>query len=230
MNGAFQDRIALVTGASRGLGFAVASGLRQAGAEVIAVARTVGGLEALDDAAGGGVVLVPLDVTDDPGLERLGAAIFERWGRLDLWVHSAIHATPLSPVEHIAAGDFDKALAINVRAFQRLVRVVDPLLRRAPAGRAVVFADAGAAGARFHASYLATKAAQAEIAARWADEIAATTKVRVVTACPPPMPTALRGRFHPGEDRAGLADPAGVARQLLAELAKDSPGPIDLRP
>jgi NAD(P)-dependent dehydrogenase (short-subunit alcohol dehydrogenase family) len=237
---AFRDRIALVTGASRGLGHAVARALGAAGAHVVALARTVGGLEELDDAiraaareSGGAATLVPLDVTDDPGLERLGAALYERWGRLDIWAHAAIHASPLSPVGHIDAKDFDRALAVNLRATQRLVRVLDPLLRQSPRGRAVFFTDetgpAAGAGQRFHAAYRASKQGQIEIAAAWAREVEATPGLRVVFAAPPPMPTALRLRFYPGEPRDRLADPAAVADALLTGLAGEGTR-LDLRP
>ncbi len=126
------DRIALVTGASRGFGFACAAAMGSAGAHVLALARTVGGLEELDDkisSTSGITTLIPLDICDDPGLERLGAAVHDRWGRIDLWLHTAIHAAPLQPAEHIDAGELDQTLATNIRAFQRLIRVVDPLLR-----------------------------------------------------------------------------------------------------
>ena len=219
-----RDRIALVTGASRGLGFATARALGAAGAHVVALARTVGGLEELDDAikaAGGAATLVPLDVTDDPALERLGAAIYERWGRLDLWVHTAIHAPPLSPVGHIDAKELDRALAVNLRATQRLIRVLDPLLRLSDRGRAVFLTDETGAGQRFHAAYRAGKQGQIEIATAWAREVEATPGLRAVFAAPPPMPTAMRARFYPGEPRDRLADPAAVAERLLAGLRRD---------
>jgi NAD(P)-dependent dehydrogenase (short-subunit alcohol dehydrogenase family) len=232
---AFRDRIALVTGASRGLGFAAARALGTAGAHVVALARTVGGLEELDDAikaagarSGGAATLVPLDITDDPALERLGAAIHERWGRLDLWVHAAVHAPPLSPVEHIDAKELDRALAVNLRATQRLIRVLDPLLRLSDRGRAVFLPDDAGAGQRFHATYRASKVGQIEIAAAWAREVEATRALRVVFAAPPPMPTALRARFYPGEPRHRLADPAAVAARLVAGLAADGTE-LDLR-
>ena len=222
----YEGKVALVTGASRGLGYAVARELGARGAHVIALARTVGGLEELDDEikaaagpGGGGATLVPLDLTDDPALERLGASVFERWGRLDVWVHTAIHAPALSPAGHIDARDLDRALAVNVRATQRLIRVLDPLLRQSDRGRAVFLTDATGAGQRFHGAYQASKQAQAAIAAAWAREVEATPALRVVLAAPPPMPTAVRARFYPGEDRAKLADPAAVARQLLDDLA-----------
>lgn len=224
MTGGYDGRIALVTGASRGLGYAVARELGARGAHVIALARTVGGLEELDDEikrAGGAATLVPLDITDDPALERLGASVFERWGRLDIWMHTAIHAPALSPAGHIDARDLDRALAVNVRATQRLIRVLDPLLRQSDRGRAVFLTDSTGAGQRFHGAYQASKQAQAAIATAWAREVEATPALRVVLAAPPPMPTAVRARFYPGEDRAKLADPAEVARQLLDALASE---------
>ncbi len=227
----YADTVALVTGASRGLGYAVARELGVRGAHVIALARTVGGLEELDDeikAAGGAATLVPLDLTDDPALERLGAAIFERWGRLDIWVHTAIHAPALSPTGHIDARDLDRALAINIRATQRLIRVLDPLLRLSARGRALFLSDATGTGARFHGAYQASKQGQLAIATAWAREVDATPALRVAIAAPPPMPTAARARFYPGEDRARLSDPARVARRLLDALAAGEETP-DLR-
>src|SRR5690625_1061260 len=133
MTGKLHGKIALVTGASRGLGFALARQLGLAGAHVIALARTSGGLEELDDAirdGGGTATLVPLDLTDEPALARLGATIYERWGRIDFWAHTAIHAPALSPAHHIDSKDFDRAVEINLRVTQRLIRVLDPLLRQ----------------------------------------------------------------------------------------------------
>ena len=222
MTGQFQDRVALVTGASRGLGHAVGHALGAAGAHVIALARTVGGLEELDDAikgAGGTATLVPVDVTDGPALERLGAAVFERWGRLDLWVHCAVHAPALSPTNHIDAKDFDRALAVNVGATRGLIRVLDPLLRQSASGRAVFLADRTGEGERFHAAYQATKQAQIALASAWAREVDATPSFRVIVAAPPPMPTAVRARFYPGEDRSTLTHPTEVARRLVEGLA-----------
>lgn len=209
------DRIALVTGASRGLGFAVARALGARGDHVVAVARTVGGLEELDDAirpGGGATTLVPLDITDDPGLARLGRAIFDRWGRLDLWVHCAAQAAPLSPAAHVVEKEFDRAMAVNARALVRLIAMLEPLLTT---GR-VVICDDPATGP-FHAAYAASKAAARTIATAWAAERRAIGP-RVTLFTPPPMPTALRARFHPGEDRSRLTDPASVADALLATL------------
>lgn len=227
MNSLSSDRVALVTGASRGLGYSVARALGQAGAHVIAVARTVGGLEELDDtikAVGGSATLVPLDLTDDPALERLGAAIYERWGRLDLWAHTAVHAPPMTPVAMIDTKDLDGSLAITARTTQRLVRIVDPLLRQSQTARAVFFDDP-AGSRKFQATYGAAKSSQLAYARAWAAE---TSSVKVTIATPPPMPTALRARFHPGEDRTGLTDPAVVATRLMAHLSRGTTGAVDL--
>lgn len=221
--------LALVTGASRGLGWALALEAARRGAHVVALGRTIGALEELDDAikaAGGAATLVPADVTDDPALARLGAAIHERWGRLDLWLHCAVHAPPLSPAAHAEAKDLDKALAVNARATQRLIRALDPLLRAAPDGAAVLMDDAREDQA-FFSAYAASKAAARVFWRAWARE-AVKTPLRVLRALPPPMPTATRARFYPGEDRAGLADPADVAGRLLDAVAARAPDPIAL--
>lgn len=215
-------QIALVTGASRGFGYAAALGFAAMGAHVVALARTSGGLEELDDAikaAGGQATLVPLDITDDPGLERLGAAIHGRWGRLDLWLHTAAYAPPLQPAEHIDAKELDRVLATNIRAYQRLIRVVDPLLRLAPRGVALIAADDP--GAKFHGLYAAAKAAQSALTQAWAAE---ATRLVVAEVVPPPMPTALRARFHPGEGRDALPPCTEVAARLMAALPQVTPG------
>ncbi|GMG81196.1 SDR family NAD(P)-dependent oxidoreductase [Paralimibaculum aggregatum] len=223
-------QVALVTGASRGFGRAAALALAGAGAHVVALARTVGALEELDDAvqaAGGQATLVPLDIGDDAGLARMGAALFERWGRVDAWLHTAVYAPPLAPAEHVGEKELDTALAVNVRSFQRLIRVVDPLLRPAPAGRALIAADP-APVAPFHGLYCMTKAAQAALTAAWVAEVG--SRIAVAELALPPMPTALRGRFHPGESREGLTDPGEVAARLLAKWSDIQPGEmLDLR-
>ncbi len=219
-------QLALVTGASRGFGRAAAEALAGAGAHVVAVARTQGGLEDLDDrvrAAGGTATLVPLDITDDKGLERLGGAIFERWGRLDIWLHTAVAAPPLSPAEHIAETELDRALATNVRAFQRLIRVLDPLLRLAPRGIALVAADPDEC-LTFHGAYRLTKAAQAALAGAWAAE--ASGRITVAHLALPPMPTGVRARFYPGEAKDELTAPADAAAALLSHWSDICPGAV----
>ncbi|MGF1445112.1 MAG: SDR family NAD(P)-dependent oxidoreductase [Pikeienuella sp.] len=217
-------RVALVTGASRGFGRAAALEFAKAGAHVVALARTVGALEDLDDAiqaVRGRATLVPLDITDDDGLKRLGAGLFDRWGRIDLWLHTASYAAPLSPVAHIGEAELDKALAVNVRSFQRLIHVLDPLLRLSSNGMALVAADASES-LTFHGLYRLTKAAQATLTGAWAAE--AVGRITVAHLVLPPMPTAQRARFYPGEPKDALANPADVAARLIPALAAVSSG------
>jgi NAD(P)-dependent dehydrogenase (short-subunit alcohol dehydrogenase family) len=214
--------IALVTGASRGLGYAVARALGARGAQVVALARTTGGLEDLADAieAAGGPTptLVPLSLTDEAGLQRLGLAVHERWGRLDLVVHCAAHAAPLAPAPYIGDKDFDTSLEVNFRGTARLVVMLQPLLVAAPAGRFVHVTD-DRAGQPFYGSYGATKAAAEALISSWAAE-SARIGPRVLTFRPEPMPTALRARFYPGEDNSTLTPCATEADRLLAMLAQ----------
>lgn len=214
----FAGEIALVTGASRGFGFAVAERLGAAGAQVIAVARTVGGLEELDDRiktlGGPGAVLVPLDLTDGDGIDRLGLALHERFGRLDLLVHAAAMGARLTPVAHQDPKELEKLLAANIGATHRLIRSLDPLLRQADAP---VFAliDDPKGGEQFWGGYGASKAGAVALARSYAAE---TAGVRVLIHTPPAMPTALRGRTHPGQDRNALTPIRDAADGLLAEL------------
>jgi NAD(P)-dependent dehydrogenase (short-subunit alcohol dehydrogenase family) len=211
-------RIALITGASRGLGAALALEL-SATHHVIAVARTTGGLEELDDriqARGGSATLAPMDVTQADAMAHLCRSTYDRWGHLDLWAHTAIHAAPLTPAAHVDAKDFARSIEVNVTATARLIGMVEPLLNAAPQGRALFFDDPRA-GEKFFASYGASKAAQIALARSWAAE-AAKTGPRVDILSPAPMPTAVRARFFPGENRAALADPAEEARRLLQGL------------
>ena len=166
--------VTLVTGASRGLGYAVARALGSRGRQVVALARTVGGLEDLSDeivAAGGPTpTLVPLSLTDEGGLQRLCLALNDRWGRLDLAVHCAAHAAPLAPAPHVADKDFDMSVEVNLKGTERLVVMLQPLLVAAPAGRFVYVAD-NRAGQPFFGSYGATKAGAEALVRSWAAEI-----------------------------------------------------------
>ena len=205
---------ALVTGASRGLGAAIAEALAPAH-HVIAVARTTGGLEELDDrirARGGAATLAPMDITDDAAMQHLCRGIHDRWGGLALWVHTAIHAPPLAPAAMADARDVAKSLEANVAATHRLIAYLAPLL--GAAGTAV-FLDDPMADAKHAATYGASKRAQIALARAWSLE---TTAPRVVIHTPAPMPTALRARFFPGEDRARLARCDAEAARLLAAL------------
>lgn len=209
-------QIALVTGASRGLGAALAEALASTH-HVVAVARTTGALEELDDriqAAGGSATLAPMDITDPNAMATLCRGIHDRWGRLDLWLHTAIHAAPLSPANFIDAKDWTKSLAVNATATSVLIPYVTPLLGHE--GQAVFFDDPRA-GEKFFGAYGATKAAQIALAQSWAAETVRTgPRVRILT--PDPMPTATRARFFPGENREALTPPATVAARLLAGL------------
>ncbi|SIT76353.1 SDR family NAD(P)-dependent oxidoreductase [Pontibaca methylaminivorans] len=209
-------RIALVTGASRGLGAALAEALAPA-FHVVAVARTTGGLEELDDrikARGGSATLAPMDIADAKAMAALCRSIHDRWGKVDLWCHAAIHTAPLGPVPHIDARQWEKSLKVNAGATATLIAYLTPLLGRD--GRAVFLAD-DRAGQKFFGAYGASKAAQMAMAQSWAEE-SRRTGPDVVIAAPRPMRSALRATFFPGEDRSALADPAEEARRILAEL------------
>ena len=209
-------KTALITGASRGLGAALAKALAPTH-HIIAVAKTVGGLEELDDAiqaSGGQATLAPMDITVDAAMQQLCRSMFDRWGKLDLWVHAAVHAAPLAPAGHIGPKDLTKSLQINVEATARLIAYVSPLLGQD--GHAVFFDDPRA-GEKFFGAYGATKAAQIALAQSWQAE-SARTGPRVDILSPKPMPTSTRARFFPGEDRSALAQPADEAARLLPEI------------
>ncbi len=219
--------VALVTGASRGLGAALAEQLCFRGWHVVAVARTTGGLEELDDrvkAAGlpgaGGLTLAPMDVTDDGAMRHLCRQVFDRWGGLGLWAHPAIHAAPLAPAGALDARDWQRSWTVNAGATATLIPFVEPLLRAA--GGTALFFDDPRAGQPFFGAYGATKAAQIALARSWAAETRRTGP-RVVIAEPAPMPTALRARFFPGEDRSRLSDPLAEAARLLDHAHPPAP-------
>ena len=209
-------KIALVTGASRGLGAAMARKLALTH-HIIAVGKTTGALEELDDAiqlVGGQATLAPMDITVDNAMQQLCLSIFNRWGKLDLWIHTAVHAAPLAPAGHIGPKDLLKSIDINITATARLIGYVGPLLGQN--GHAV-FMDDPQAGRQFFGAYGATKAAQTALARSWAVESGKTgPHVHIIT--PNPMPTATRARFYPGEDRSPLASPTDEAIRLLKSL------------
>lgn len=211
-------KIALVTGASRGLGAALAYELSKTH-HVIAVARTSGALEELDDriqAIGGSATLAPLDVTDEGAMQHLCRSVFERWGKIDTWIHTAIHGAPLAPAGHIDSKDFDKSIKNNVTATQRLITYVTPLLYAAPNGTAVFFDDPSI-GSQYFGSYGASKAAQMALVKSWQAETAKTGP-KVVIHTPAPMPSSLRARFHPGEDRSKLNTADSQVAAVMAQL------------
>ncbi len=207
---------ALITGASRGLGAALAKALAPTH-HVIAVGKTVGALEELDDAiqaAGGQATLAPMDITIDAAMQQLCRGIFDRWDKLDLWLHTAVHAAPLAPAGHIGPKDLAKSISVNIDGTARLISYVAPLLGQT--GQAVFFDDPRG-GEQFFGAYGATKAAQIALARSWQAETTKTgPKVHILT--PAPMPTATRARFYPGEDRAALTDPNAEAARLLPAI------------
>lgn len=208
------QKTALITGATRGFGAAFAEEIAKTH-HVIAVAKTVGGLEELDDriqAAGGSATLVPLNITDEEALKRLCFSIHERWGGVDIWCHAAIHAAPMTLANHIDAKDWKKTLDINVTATQQLIQNVEPLLL--PRLGTAIHLDDPRAGQKYFGTYGTSKAAQKALFDSWRHE----TKLKIVSFEPNPMPTATRGRFYPSEDRAALSPCADEAKRLIAEL------------
>jgi NAD(P)-dependent dehydrogenase (short-subunit alcohol dehydrogenase family) len=212
------SRIALVTGASRGIGYATARALARAGAHVIAVARTQGGLEELDDAVradGGTTTLVPLDMTDMDGIARLGAALNERHGKLDILIGNAGVAGTSSPLGHTDPKYWDNVMAVNVTANFQLIRCMEPLLQKSDAGRAV-FLTSGVAhrASAYMGPYAASKAAVEVLGRVWANETA-TTPIRVNLFSPGPIRTRMRATVMPGEDPMTLDTPEQVAEFIV---------------
>ncbi len=209
-------KTALITGASRGLGAALAEALAPTH-HIIAVARTTGALEELDDriqAKGGATTLAPMDITNADAMAVLCRGIHDRWGSLDLWLHTAVHAAPLAPADHIDTKDMAKSVAGNITATSTLITYISPLLGQS--GTAVFFDDPRNSQ-KFFGAYAATKSAQIALARAWAAETAKIgPQIRIVT--PEPMPTATRARFFPGEDRSALSDPHAQAAAVLAQL------------
>ena len=213
------DRIALITGASRGIGYATAIALAKAGAHVIATARTVGGLEELDDAiqaVGGSATLVPLDLRDTDGIVRLSAALTERYQRLDILVGNGGVLGPTSPFGHIEPKAWEEVMAVNVTANFFLISAMDPLLRASDAGR-VVFVTSGAATNQraYRGPYSISKAALNAMARTYAAETI-STNVRVNLLNPGPTRTGMRAALMPGEDPMTLKTADTVAEQIVA--------------
>ncbi len=213
------QKIALITGASRGFGAALAEELAALNWHVVAVARTTGALEELDDriqARGGNATLAPMDVCNIEAMRHLCRSIYDRWGKVDLWAHTAIHVPPMSPADHLDAKDWDKTVATGVTVPGQLIPFVSPLLRASGAGVAVHVDDLNAG--KFLGAYAAAKSAQRTLFASWAAENEAIADLDVRTFTPAPMATATRARFYPGEDRAPLAHPKGEAKRLISTL------------
>ena len=219
------DRIALVVGASRGIGYESALAMAKAGAHVVATARTQGGLEELDDAIFGATgkhaTLVPFDLVDGGGIDRLGGAIYERFGRLDIWVQAAATMGPsgLTPVAHADPREFAKVEKTNFTAVYRLIRSLEPLRRVSDAGRAIHFTTRVAAAPKaFWGLYAATKAGAEALVKAWADEVESTS-IRCSIVDPGRMRTQMRAQAYPGEDPQTLPHPSEIG-PLVVDLAR----------
>ncbi len=222
MSKAMDGRVALITGASRGIGRAAALALAGAGAHVILVARTVGGLEETDDAIqkiGGTATLVPMNLRDFDAIDRLGASIYERWGKLDALLGNAGVLGVLTPLAQITPKNFAEVMEVNVTANWRLIRSMDPLLRQSDAGR-VLFVSSGAAKKHtpYWGAYAVSKAALEMLALTYAAECAGTN-LKVNLLNPGPMRTAMRAKAMPGEDPATLPTTDEIAPQIVEMLS-----------
>ncbi|NBR39327.1 MAG: SDR family NAD(P)-dependent oxidoreductase [Alphaproteobacteria bacterium] len=221
-----KDRIALVTGASRGIGRAAAKALARHGAHVIATARTQAGLEELDDeikAEGGIATLVTMDLNDRPALPRLSAAIHERWGRLDIMILNAGILGTLSPVAHLDEDTWDDVIAVNLSASFRVIHHLDPLFRRSDAGRAVLVTSGAAQASRaYWSAYSASKAGLEALGKSWANELLQTThKVNMLN--PGRIATNMIGKAFPGIDKATLPSPDDIADAFVKLCLPDCP-------
>ncbi len=214
------SRVALVTGASRGLGMAFAEKLAASGYHVLAVARTQGALIELTGRIreqGGSASFAVCDIASGTDRQKMCRAIFENWKRLDMFVHAAIHAPPLSPVAHCEIRDFSKSMAVNCAATCELISFVAPLMKLAGTATAVFFED-DRAGGKFFGIYGSSKACQIALARSWQQEAGSTGCPRVCILQPRPMATGTRKRFFPGEDTSRLASPYSEADRLLSEI------------
>ena len=219
-------KLVLVTGATRGIGRAVAMAAASAGAELIITGRTIGALEEVDDeikASGGHATIVEMDMKDTAAIPRLAAAIAERWGRLDGLVANAAILTALTPVGHVTPEDWETNIAVNLTGQWHMIRAFDPLLRAAPAGRAILVTSGAAVGSRpFWGPYAATKAGLEALGRSWAGE-SEQTSLRINMMNPGGTATTMRASAFPGEDPASLPQPADIAPAFLALLAEDCP-------
>ena len=220
----YPSRLVLITGASRGIGRAAALALAQTGAHVILVARTVGGLEDVDDEiqnAGGSATLVPLDLKDFPALDRLGASIYERWGKLDAFLGNAGVLGTLTPLAHLDPKDFQELVDVNVTANWRLIRSLDPLLRASDSGRALFLSSSAARKhTPYWGGYAMSKAALESLVLTYAAECEGTN-VRANLLNPGPLRTRMRGKAFPGEDPESLRPPEAIAPLILGLLSPE---------
>lgn len=227
MTTALKDRLALVTGASQGIGAATAEALGAAGAHVILTARTAAGLEAVEErihAAGGSATIAPMDLTERDSIARLAQAVHERWGRLDLLVLNAAMLGTLTPAAQIDGKEFNKVLTLNVLAQQALIAAFDPLLRASEAGRLIaVTSSVGNQPRAYWGAYGASKAALENLIASYGQETENISAVRAAIVDPGATRTAMRAEAFPGEDPATLKPPSDVADAILKLLGADFP-------
>lgn len=223
MTGRLAGKIALVTGASRGIGAAVAERFAEEGAHLILTARTVGGLEELDDvikAHGGSATLVPLDLKNFDEINQMGAAIHQRFGKLDILVANAATLGVLTPVAHMEPQVWEDAVQLNLTANYQLIRNLDPLLRAANAGRAIFVTSGASRGIAFWGAYAATKAGLDSLVKCYANEVE-NTSIRVNLLSPGATRTGMRAAAFPGEDPESLKEPESIAG-VFVELAEET--------
>ncbi len=218
-------KLALVTGASRGIGAATAEALGKAGAHVILTARTAGGLEEVEEkihAAGGSATIAPIDLAENESIARLAEAIGGRWQALDMLVLNAAMLGTLAPVQAIDAKEFARLLTLNVMAQQQLIAAFDPMLRASAAGRVIgVTSSVAQAPRAYWGAYGASKAALETLLLAYAEEVAKITNIRVGIVNPGATATAMRRKAYPGEDQATLKSPAVVADAILSLVQSD---------
>lgn len=220
-----QDKLALVTGASRGIGAAIALALGEAGAHVVLTARTEGGLEETETRiheAGGTATIAPLNLREGDNIDRLAQAVAARWSKLDILVLNAGMLGDLMPVSHVPPAEFDKLIATNLTANFRLIRAFDLLLRAAPAGRLVALTSTVATQPRaYWGPYAASKAALEALVGSYGDEVRNITQVRTAVVNPGATRTQMRAKAYPGEDAQTLKEPTIVADSIVRLLVDD---------
>ena len=223
--GPLAERVALVTGASRGIGAATARALAGAGAHVVITARKARDLEAVEEEiheAGGGATIAPMDLTENDSIARLAAAVHERWGRLDILIINAAMLPPLMPVTQIEPKSFNQALTLNLLATQALLAAFDPLLKRSEHGRVIgMTSSVGAESRAYWGAYGATKAAFDVLLNCYAREVETISATRVAILDPGATRTQMRARAYPGEDPATLKSPAAVGEKVIELLTND---------
>jgi short-subunit dehydrogenase len=225
MPSVLEGQLALVTGASRGIGAATAEALAKAGAHVVLTARTAGDLEEVEERihrSGGNATIAPMDLTESDSIARLATAVAERWGKLDLLMLNAARLGSLSPVGHIDGKEFGELLTLNVLASQALIANFDPLLRKSDKGRLIaVTSSVGRAPRAYWGAYGASKAALETLVLAYGEEVRNTSAVRIAVVDPGATATKMRQRAYPGEDQATLKSPSAVADAIVRLLERD---------